>query len=105
MTASRATAKVSRADKKRLLRIVRRARKGPFNVIMDPTEFGTGAPIDVLCAVRQSGGHDLWDVPTVRDVVPDRLKTVHKRTIKVGVSSCVVNVAHVRSQKPDLGHP
>lgn len=51
---------------------------------MDPTEFGAGsAPIDVSYAVRQSGGHDLWDVPSVQDIVPDGLETVQKRTIKV----------------------
>ncbi|KAF8551848.1 P60-like protein [Imleria badia] len=82
--------KISRADKERLLRIAKRPRKGPLNAIMDPAEFGAGsAPIDVSYAVQQSGGHNLWDVPVVEDIVPDGLEAVQKRTVK----------------KPDLGHP
>jgi len=57
---------------------------------MDPTEFGAGsAAIDVSHAVKHSGGHDLWDVPAVEEIVPDGLETVRRRTIV----------------KPDLGHP
>ncbi|KAN0094429.1 Ribosome biogenesis protein Nop53/GLTSCR2 [Tylopilus felleus] len=82
--------KISRADKERLLRIAKRPRKGPFNAIMDPTEFGAGsAAIDVSYAVKHSGGHDLWDAPAVEEIPPDGLETVRKRPIK----------------KPDLGHP
>ncbi|KAI9567611.1 P60-like protein [Boletus coccyginus] len=83
-------AKISRADKERLLRIAKRPRKGPFNAIMDPTEFGAGsAAIDVSDAVKYSGGHDLWDAPAVEEIVPDGLEAVRKRTIK----------------KPDVDHP
>lgn len=83
---SRAT-KISRADKERLLRIAKRPRKGPFNAIMDPTEFGAGsAPVDVSHAVIHSGGRDLWDEPAVAEVIPDGLETVHKRSIKVRTS-------------------
>ncbi|KAH0831325.1 P60-like protein [Lanmaoa asiatica] len=86
---SRAT-KISRADKERLLRIAKRPRKGPFNAVMDPTEFGAGsAAIDVSYAVKQSGGHDLWEAAFVEEIVPDGLETVQQRKIK----------------KPDLGHP
>ncbi|KAF8554530.1 Nop53-domain-containing protein, partial [Imleria badia] len=64
-------------DKGRLLRIAKHPRKGPFNATMDPTEFGAGsAAIDILHAVRHSGGHDLWDVPAVEEIVPEGLKTV-----------------------------
>ena len=85
---SRATkqsgAKISRADKERLLRIAKRPRKGPFNAIMDPTEFGAGsAAIDVSHAVKHSGGHDLWNVPVVEEIVPEGLETVRRRTITV----------------------
>ncbi|KAF8126791.1 P60-like protein [Boletus edulis] len=82
--------KISRADKERLLRIAKRPRRGPFNAIMDPTEFGAGsATIDVSYAVKHSGGHDLWDVPVVEEIVPSGLETVQKRTIK----------------RPDVDHP
>ncbi|KIK91165.1 hypothetical protein PAXRUDRAFT_643726 [Paxillus rubicundulus Ve08.2h10] len=81
--------KISRADKDRLLRIARRPRRGPFNAVMDPTEFGAGsAAIDVSHAVKASGGHDLW-ARSAEEIIADGLETVQKPNIK----------------KPDLGHP
>jgi hypothetical protein len=73
---SRATtpssARISRADKERLLRVAKRPRKGPLNAIMDPTDFGAGsAAIDDSHAVEHSRGHDLWDVPAVEEIVPE----------------------------------
>lgn len=42
--------------------MTRRPRRGPFNAIIDPTEFGAGsAPIDISEAVKQSGNYDIWD--------------------------------------------
>ncbi|KIJ64905.1 hypothetical protein HYDPIDRAFT_181653 [Hydnomerulius pinastri MD-312] len=85
---SRAT-KVTRADKERLLRIAKRPRKGPFNAVMDPTEFGAGsAAVDVTQAVKNSGDHDLW-APAVEEIIPDGLETVQKPKFK----------------KPELAHP
>ncbi|KIM57684.1 hypothetical protein SCLCIDRAFT_1219170 [Scleroderma citrinum Foug A] len=70
------------ADKERLLRIAKKPRKGPFNAIMDPTEFGAGsAAIDVTDAVKKGGTHDLW-TPSVEESLPDGLEAVRKRTIK-----------------------
>lgn len=70
-------------DKERLLRIAKKPRKGPFNAIMDPTEFGAGsAAIEVTDAVKKSGTHDLW-TPSVEESLPDGLEAVRKRTIKV----------------------
>lgn len=81
--------KLTPADKERLLRIAKKPRKGPFNAIMDPTEFGAGsASIDVTDAVKNSGTHDLW-TPTVEESLPDGLEAVRKRTIK----------------KPETNHP
>jgi len=75
--------KLTPADKERLLRIAKKPRKGPFNAIMDPTEFGAGsASIDVTDAVKNSGTHDLW-TSTVEESLPDGLEAVRKRTIKV----------------------
>ena len=86
-TTKPSAAKISRADKERLLRIGKRPRRGPFNAIVDPTEFGAGsAAIDVSYAVKHSGGLDLWDIPTVEEIVPDGLETVQKHTIKVRYS-------------------
>ena len=90
ITVSRARTKVSRTDKESLLRIVKRPRRGPFKVIMDPFDRVE----DTICG-------------TCRLSETSARQVAHgsKRMIKVGVSPCVVNVAHVRSQKPDLGHP
>ncbi|KAG2129180.1 P60-like protein [Suillus bovinus] len=60
--------KVSRADKERLLRIAKRPRKGPFNAVMDHTEFGAGsALIDVSAAVKHSGSYDPWAMEKVEE--------------------------------------
>ena len=75
--------KLTSADKERLLRIAKKPRRGPFNAIMDPTEFGAGsAPIDITNAVKSSGTHDLW-APIVEENLPDGLETMRKCTIKV----------------------
>jgi len=61
---SRATKKspVSYQQKGKLLQIAQRPRRGPFNAILDPTEFGAGsAPIDVSDAVKGSGQYDIWE--------------------------------------------
>lgn len=61
--------KVSRADKERLLRIAKRPRKGPFNAVMDHTEFGAGsALIDISAAVKHSGSYDPWVAEEVEEV-------------------------------------
>jgi nucleolar protein 53 len=61
---SRTTKKspVSYQQKGKLLQIARRPRRGPFNAIIDPTEFGAGsAPVDVSEAVKKSGQYDIWE--------------------------------------------
>jgi nucleolar protein 53 len=81
--------KVSRADKERLLRIAKRPRKGPFNAVMDHTEFGAGsALIDVSAAVKHSGSYDPWTVEEVEEVA-DGLEYTKKPKIK----------------RPELSHP
>lgn len=74
--------KVSRADKERLLRIAKRPRKGPFNAVMDHTEFGAGsAVIDVSAAVKHSGSYDPWAAEEVEEVA-DGLEHTTKPKIK-----------------------
>ncbi|KAG2102181.1 P60-like protein [Suillus cothurnatus] len=81
--------KVSRADKERLLRIAKRPRKGPFNAIMDHTEFGAGsALIDVSAAVKHSGSYDPWIAEEVEEVA-DGLEYTKKPKVK----------------RPELSHP
>ncbi|OCH90470.1 tumor suppressor protein Gltscr2 [Obba rivulosa] len=65
--------KLTHEEKERLLRIGKRPRKGPFNAVMDPTEFGAGsAMLDVTEAVKQSGTYDVWgtEVPDAGKVKP-----------------------------------
>ena len=82
-TTKQSDAGISRAGKERLLRIAKRPRKGPFNAIIDPTEFGAGsAAIDVSHAVKHSGGNYLWNV-VVEEIVPEGLERVRRRTITV----------------------
>ncbi|KAI6019126.1 P60-like protein [Pisolithus marmoratus] len=74
--------KLTPAEKSRLLRLAHRTRKGPFNAVMDPTEFGAGsALIEVSHAVRESGTRDLW-APTVEESVPDGLESVKPVVVK-----------------------
>jgi len=61
---SRTTKKspVSYQQKGKLLQTARRPRRGPFNAIIDHTEFGAGsAPIDVSEAAKKSGQYDIWE--------------------------------------------
>ncbi|EMD36938.1 hypothetical protein CERSUDRAFT_114850 [Gelatoporia subvermispora B] len=72
--------KLTHEEKERLLRIAKRPRKGPFNAVMDPTEFGAGsAELDVTEAVKKSGTYDVWgsEVPEAGKVKP---KTISLRT-------------------------
>lgn len=74
--------KLTPAEKSRLLRLAHRPRKGPFNAVMDPTEFGAGsAPVELSHAVRESGTRDLW-VPTVEESFPDGLESVKPVVVK-----------------------
>ncbi|KAF9495217.1 P60-like protein [Pleurotus eryngii] len=52
---------LSQEDKARLLRMGKRMRRGPFNSVMDPTEFGNGSCLLELSeAVKKSGTYDAW---------------------------------------------
>ncbi|KAF9645525.1 P60-like protein [Thelephora ganbajun] len=84
---SRATKKspVSYQQKGKLLQIARRPRRGPFNSIIDPTEFGAGsALIDVSEAVKESGKHDIWEEDIEMLDIKSRIKapsTPHPRSM------------------------
>ena len=52
---------ISHEEKSRLLRIGKRPRKGPFNSVIDPLEFGSGsATLELSEAVKASGTYDPW---------------------------------------------
>lgn len=75
---------VSQEDKERLLRISKRPRKGPFNSVLDPTEYAAGSTIVGLsAAVRKSGTYDPWDAEPQSTEVKDGLETVQNKVAKV----------------------
>lgn len=60
-SAPKRKAGVSYEEKARLLQIGKRAKRGPFNSVMDPSEFASGSSIvDISAAVKNSGGYDAW---------------------------------------------
>ncbi|KAF8313559.1 ribosome biogenesis protein Nop53/GLTSCR2, partial [Amanita rubescens] len=49
------------AEKDRLLRMAKRPRKGPFNSILDPSEYKSGmSVVELSQAVKASGRYDPW---------------------------------------------
>ncbi|TFY51115.1 hypothetical protein EVG20_g11161 [Dentipellis fragilis] len=57
----RSAAHVSSTDKDRLLRIGKKARRGPLNSIVDHDQFGEGSAVmEVSEAVKLSGKYDVW---------------------------------------------
>ena len=74
---------LSREEKERLMRIAKRPRKGPFNSIMDPSEYAAGSGTVALSeAVKNSGKYDVWVSQPVNEV-KDGLETVQEKKIKV----------------------
>lgn len=74
---------LSREEKDRLMRIAKRPRKGPFNSIMDPSEYAAGSgTVALSAAVKNSGTYDPW-VPQPVEEVKDGLETVQEKKFKV----------------------
>ncbi|KAJ7678262.1 ribosome biogenesis protein Nop53/GLTSCR2 [Mycena polygramma] len=77
---------LSYEDKTRLLRISKRPRKGPFNTVVDPTEFGAGsASLELSEAVKSSGAYDPWAAVEEVEEIKDGLETVQPKKVKVPV--------------------
>ncbi|KAJ7319264.1 ribosome biogenesis protein Nop53/GLTSCR2 [Mycena albidolilacea] len=75
---------LSYEDKDRLLRISKRPRKGPFNSVVDPTEFGAGsAAFELTEAVKSSGAYDPWAPTGPVEEIKDGLETVQPKKVKV----------------------
>lgn len=54
---------MTREEKDKLLKIAKRPRKGPFNSVLDPTEYEAGSGVVELSkAVKESGTYDPWAV-------------------------------------------
>ena len=68
------------------MRIAKRPRKGPFNSILDPAEYGAGSSIVGLSeAVKQSGRYDAWAPEPLQPELEDGLETIQKPVLKVSV--------------------
>lgn len=66
------------------MRMAKRPRKGPFNSILDPSEYGAGSSITGLSeAVKQSGSYDAW--APIQLELEDGLETIRKPVLKVKV--------------------
>lgn len=66
------------------MKIAKRPRKGPFNSILDPSEYEAGSGMVGLSeAVKSSGTYDAWAPEVAMDVLPDGMETVQKKVIKV----------------------
>ncbi|KAF8801238.1 P60-like protein [Phlegmacium glaucopus] len=73
---------LTREEKDKLMRIAKRPRKGPFNSIMDPSEYAAGSgTVALSAAVKNSGTYDPW-VPQLVEEVKDGLETVQEKKFK-----------------------
>ncbi|EDR12759.1 uncharacterized protein LACBIDRAFT_292782 [Laccaria bicolor S238N-H82] len=82
-TSKRKAGQLSYEEKARLLKIAKRPRRGPFNSILDPSEYEAGSGMVGLSeAVKSSGTHDAWAPEVAMDVLPDGMETVQKKVIK-----------------------
>ncbi|KAF9452083.1 P60-like protein [Macrolepiota fuliginosa MF-IS2] len=72
--------KMSKEEKDKLLRIAKKPRKGPFNSVLDPSEYEAGAGVVELSkAVKESGSYDPWAVaPENEEEEEDDLPRVKK---------------------------
>ncbi|KAF8961370.1 ribosome biogenesis protein Nop53/GLTSCR2 [Flammula alnicola] len=74
---------LNREEKERLMRIAKRPRKGPFNSIMDPSEYAAGSRVVALSeAVKLSGTYDPWAPQPPEEELKDGLETVTKKKAK-----------------------
>ncbi|KAG7445321.1 P60-like protein [Guyanagaster necrorhizus] len=99
-------AAVTREEKERMLRIAKRPRQGPFNSIVDPTEFGAGsAVIGLTEAVKNSGQFDPWAADAEEKVeVPEGTECLQKKPVKAPTHSQPRKIIEVPAVvEPHLG--
>ncbi|KAK0447200.1 hypothetical protein EV421DRAFT_1733755 [Armillaria borealis] len=77
-------AAVMREEKEWMLHIAKCPRKGPFNSIVDPTEFGAGsAMIGITKVVKNSGHFDPWAADEeMAPEVPEGTERLRKMPVK-----------------------
>lgn len=82
-TSAKRKSGLTNEEKDRLLRIAKRPRKGPFNSIMDPSEYKSGSSVVELSeAVKKSGTYDPWH-PEKEEKIPYGSEAVQKKKPKV----------------------
>ncbi|KAF9461790.1 ribosome biogenesis protein Nop53/GLTSCR2 [Collybia nuda] len=87
-TSNKRKSLVSYEEKARLLRIGKRPRKGPFNSIVDPSEFESGSgTLGLSEAVKKSGSYDPWAHEPIEEELKDGLENVQKKKIKAPMLS------------------
>lgn len=75
---------MSRKEKEKLLRIAKRSRKGPFNTVMDPSEYKAGDGIvELSTAVKESGSYDPWGVTGLAEIEAEEGIVPKIRKVKV----------------------
>ncbi|TFK52820.1 tumor suppressor protein Gltscr2 [Heliocybe sulcata] len=76
--------KLSHEEKERLLRMGKRARRGPLNSYVDETEAGSGsALLEVSEAAKRSGGYDVWSSKKEEEIeTKDGLEHVQNKQVK-----------------------
>ncbi|KAF8153315.1 ribosome biogenesis protein Nop53/GLTSCR2 [Crassisporium funariophilum] len=74
---------LSNDEKDRLMRIAKRPRKGPFNSVLDPSEYEAGTGIVELSeAVKSSGKYDAWAPEPEMEELQDGMETVQIKKFK-----------------------
>lgn len=76
---------MSKEEKDRLLRIAKRPRKGPFNSVLDPSEYEAGhGVVELSKAVKESGSYDPWSADVEDNEVEEEIMPKVKK-VKVRV--------------------
>lgn len=76
--------KLTHEEKDKLLRVAKRMRRGPFNAVMDPTEFGSGsALLELSEAAKASGRYNVWEEEVQEEVVEEDEFVPKKSAVKV----------------------
>ncbi|RDB17321.1 Uncharacterized protein C22F8.09 [Hypsizygus marmoreus] len=98
-TSKKRKSTLTHEEKARLLRIGKRPRKGPFNSVIDPTEFGAGsAVLELSEAVKQSGGYDAWAEEADQEMeeeVLEGFEGLKQKTFKAPVLARIRDVIEV----------
>lgn len=76
------TARLTPAEKERLLRLTKRPFKGPFNSLVSPKQVDLrSTPLDVSHAARASGKYDIWTASAGEETIHSVPEAVQKRPV------------------------